>query len=32
MNKAIEKLMNDYQVQANDIKIIRERINEKLNK
>jgi len=27
-----EELMNDYQVQANDIRIIRERINEKLNK
>jgi len=27
-----EELMNDYNVKANDIRIIRERINEKLNK
>tara|TARA_R100000900_G_scaffold111465_2_gene87000 strand:- start:303 stop:662 length:360 start_codon:yes stop_codon:yes gene_type:complete len=27
-----EELMNDYKVRANDIRIIRERINEKLNK
>ena len=27
-----EELMNDYKVKANDIKIIKERINEKLNK
>ena len=27
-----KELMNDYKVRANDIRIIRERINEKLNK
>ena len=27
-----QELMNDYKVKANDIRIIRERINEKLNK
>jgi hypothetical protein len=27
-----EELMNDYKVRANDIRIIRQRINEKLNK
>ena len=27
-----EELMNDYNVKANDIRIIKERINEKLNK
>tara|TARA_R110002096_G_scaffold336181_1_gene529663 strand:- start:19 stop:378 length:360 start_codon:yes stop_codon:yes gene_type:complete len=27
-----EELMNDYNVRANDIRIIRERINERLNK
>ena len=27
-----KELMNDYKVQANDIRIIRKRINEKLNK
>jgi len=27
-----EELMNDYKVKANDIRIIRQRINEKLNK
>ena len=27
-----EELMNDYNVKANDIRIIRERINERLNK
>ena len=31
-NDIPEELMNDYQVQDNDIKIIKERINEKLNK
>ena len=31
-NNVPEELMNDYKVKANDIRIIRERINEKLNK
>ena len=31
-NNVPEELMNDYNVKANDIRIIRERINEKLNK
>ena len=31
-NNIPNELMNDYNVKANDIKIIRERINEKLNK
>ena len=31
-NDIPEELMNDYNVKANDIRIIRERINEKLNK
>jgi len=31
-NNIPEELMNDYTVKANDIKIIRERINERLNK
>jgi len=31
-NNVPEELMNDYSVKANDIRIIRERINEKLNK
>ena len=31
-NNVPKELMNDYQVTMNDIKIIKERINEKLNK
>ena len=31
-NNVPEDLMNDYKVEANDIKIIKERIKEKLNK
>ena len=31
-NNLPEELMNDYKVKANDIRIIRERINERLNK
>ena len=31
-NNVPEELMNDYKVKANDKRIIRERINEKLNK
>jgi len=31
-NDIPEELMNDYNVRANDIRIIRERINERLNK
>ena len=31
-NNVPKELMNDYQVTTNDIKIIKERINEKLNK
>ena len=31
-NNVPKELMNDYKVKANDIRIIRERINEKLNK
>jgi hypothetical protein len=31
-NDIPEELMNDYSVKANDIKIIKERINERLNK
>ena len=31
-NNVPEELMNDYKVKANDIRIIRKRINEKLNK
>ena len=31
-NNIPEELMNDYKVKVNDIRIIRERINEKLNK
>ena len=31
-NDVPEELMNDYNVRANDIRIITERINERLNK
>ena len=31
-NNIPEELMNDYKVKVNDIRIIRQRINEKLNK